>query len=183
MATLFFNSDKDYKVGAITFDLLLSEEHNFNSTVSQYNVENGSSITDHVQNDIITGTMSALITTFSLYDGEIITNKCQDVLDKLEELYLKKELVDVVTLLKVYKNVIVTGINIPKDNSLGEAFIVTINFQQVNIVKLSEFQIIAKIKLLDMKSAINKQNANQIDYGKTQTRPMSVENRLQIFVP
>ncbi len=57
-ASLFFKGLGIYGVedeeGAfISFDLVLSENHNFDSEVTTHPIEDGSEVSDHIQNELI----------------------------------------------------------------------------------------------------------------------------------
>lgn len=165
-ATLFFKSNREYKIGSITMDLILNETHNFTGTVTRFNVEDGSPISDHIQNDPKNGGFSGLISNFTLTEDNITTNRAQDAFDKLEELHDKKELVDVVTVLKVYENVFISNINMNKDEDTGEALFFDVSFTSVDIVQLEEVEVTASVKLKDTKTTDNKQSSKKQNKGK-----------------
>lgn len=165
--TLFFKSNRVYGVGGITFDLILSENHSFGSTVTQFKIEDGSNISDHLQKETRSGSITGLITNFSITDGLILSNKAQDVYEKLKELHNKQELVSIVSVMEVYNNVAVTSVTVPRDSATGEAIEVGLSFQEVQVVKLLEIQIEAAINLDDMGSDLNRQSSVKQDLGKT----------------
>ena len=166
-ATLFFKNNRIYGVGAITFDLILNESHNFSNTVTQYNIENGSNISDHIQNEPITGQVSGLITNFNINLVGFFVNNAQAAFEKLEELYKKQELVTIVTVLKVYQNVAITNITINRDKDTGEALFADFSFQEINIVSLQEIVITASVNIKDMTSNLNQQASPLLNAGKT----------------
>ena len=167
-ASLFFKNNRNYGIGNIDFDLILSESHNFNNTVTQFNIEDGSNISDHIRNELFNGTVTMLITNFSLLQDGIISNRAQDAYDALESLWRERDLVTIVTVLKVFDNVAITNISINRGTDSGEALEVDVSFQEINIVKLQELQITASIKLKNMNSTQNKQSANKLNKGKQQ---------------
>lgn len=166
-ATLFFKNNRTYGVGAINFDLIIDENHNFVNQVTRYKIEDGSDITDHIQNELQTGSCTGLITNFSLFENGILNNRAQDAFDRIERLWRTRELVDIVTVFKVYSQVAITNISIARDDSSGEELVASFGFQEVNIVSLEQLQIEASIKLNDLTSDQNKQSSPEIDVGKT----------------
>jgi len=164
--TLFFDQQRTYGVGALTFDLILAESHNFNSSVSEYNIENGSIISDHIQKELENGTLSGLISNFSLTSPGIVSNRAQDAFDLLEQIYNDQQLVTVYTVNKVYENVAIVSIGISRDDSTGEATIAEISFRKVNVVSLKEIVIQASVFISDMDTDLNKQSSPNIDMGK-----------------
>jgi len=164
--TLLFKGNRTYSAGAITFDLILSEGHSFTSSVTSYNIEDGSTISDHIENQTRTGTVAGLITNFSIYGGTPSLNKAQDAFNKIEQLYESNELVTVVTILKVYEDVAITSISTNRDSDTGEALIADFSFQTVTKVSLQEVELDAKIKLADMSTDQNKQSSQNVNAGK-----------------
>lgn len=164
-SSLFFRNNRDYKAGNISFDLILNESHNFNNTVTDYNVEDGSFVSDHIRNEKLEGSVTGLITNFSLFSSALISNRSQIVFEKLEQLWRDRELVDIVTVYKVYKNVAITSISISRTNDQGEAIEFEISFKEVNVVKLQSVDIEVDIKLKNMNTDINRQSANILNAG------------------
>lgn len=152
----------------ISFDLELAESHNFSNNITQYNVEDGSDISDHIQNDLETGFVSGFVTNFSIYDGEIFSNKAQEAFDALEDLWRNRTLVDIYTVYKVYTGVAITNIAINRDESTGESLICEISFQEFNKVKLQEIFAEVQINLKDTKTKQNRQSSPNKNNGKTQ---------------
>lgn len=164
--TLFFKANRNYKVGAITLDLLLSEEHMFSSEITQYNIEDGSAITDHIRRNLFQGALSGRVSNFSLTQEGITTNRAQDAYDALKQIWLDEQLVDIVTIYGVFNNVGISSISTPRFSGTGEAINFDITFQEVNIVKLQEIVVVANVKFLDMKSTNNKQASPKLEAGK-----------------
>jgi hypothetical protein len=165
-ASLFYKN-RDYGVGNITFDLILAENHNLRNIVTQYKIEDGSDISDHILNDVRDGVVSGLITNFSIEDSGFLINKAQTAFNTLEQLWKDRKLVDIYTVYKVYKNVAITNISIAKDSNTGEALIADFSFQEITKVSLQTINILANISLEDMSSDINRQSAVNFNAGKT----------------
>lgn len=166
--SILFYKNREYKVGAITFDLILSEGHTFNNNVTRYNVEDGADISDHIQNDLETGTVSGLITNFSIFDGIVFQNKAQLAYDELRTLWKDRSLVDIYTVLQVYEQVAILNIAVNRDESSGESLIADFSFQEFNKVKLTETAVGVTINLKNMKTNQNRQSSQNKNQGKTQ---------------
>jgi len=173
--SFLFYQNREYGVannktgyGILTFDLELSENHNFSNIVTQYNVEDGSEISDHIQNNLEIGSVTGFITNFSIYDDAIIENKSQVAFDTLRDLWKSKELVDIYTVCRVYEGVAITNITISKGSDSGESLTCDFSFQEFNKVKLQEIEIEVQINLQNMKTSQNQQSAPNINTGKTQ---------------
>jgi hypothetical protein len=167
--SLFFRGNRQYGVGNIKFDLELEESHNFTSRVSVHNVEDGSVISDHIQNDLENGTLTGLVSNYSLNTYTLSSNRAQDVFDAFVALWEERTLVEIVTVLKVYTDVAVTSIPISKDSEDGESVTVQVSFQKVKVVKLQEVQLDLSIKVADLASNQNRQVAGKQDAGRNVT--------------
>ncbi len=166
--TLFFKNNRQYKAGSVVFDLLLSESHDFSSEITQYNIEDGSIISDHLRRLLFQGSLTAKVTNHSLQQGELITNRAQDAYDKLKQLWLDEELVDINVIYDVFKDVAITNISTARSSGAGEAIEFSISFQETNIVQLQEIVIVANVKLANMDSANNRQASPKLEVGKQQ---------------
>lgn len=165
--SLFFRRNRQYSFGNIVLDLITDETHNFNNAVTQYNVEDGSVISDHIRNELFTGSITGIITNFSLYTGELVSNRAQDAFDALEQLWRDRELITVNTVLKIYNNVAITGLSVNKSVDSGEMIAINISFIEFNVVNLQEIELVASVKLKDLKSKQNRQTSPKTQVGKT----------------
>lgn len=155
-------------IGIINFDLELTEGHSMTNSVTRYNVEDGADVSDHIQNELEAGTISGFVSNFSIFDGEVFENKAQLAYDALRDLWKKKQLVDIYTVLRVYEGVAITSISINRDASSGESLICDISFQEFNKVVLSEVTIGTIVNLKDMTTTQNKQSSVVKNVGKQQ---------------
>jgi hypothetical protein len=163
---LYSQNAREFGVGSITFDLILSETHTFNNKISDYNVEDGSIISDHIQNELEQGSLSGLFTNFSIFRSTA-GNTSQEAFNSLYELWKKRELVTIGTVLKLYENMAITSISMGKSADDGESIVANISFRQVNVVKLQSVEITAAIKIEDLKTDKNKQIAPKNNKGNT----------------
>jgi len=165
--SLFFRNNRTYSIGNIVLDLITNETHNFNNTVTQYTVEDGSVISDHIENQIFNGTISGIITNFSLFQDGLSINRAQDAFNQLKQLWRDKNLVTINTVLDVYDNVAITSIGINKGVGSGEEIAIDISFVQVNVAKLQEIEIVATVSLPNMDTSQNRQSSPNTNVGKT----------------
>jgi hypothetical protein len=168
-ASLFFQNNRTYKVGNIEFDLILGETHNFSNTITSFNIEDGSVVSDHIQNDLENGSLTGLVSNFSINRGELVVNHAQQTFDKLRELWKNKQLVTIATIYRVYEDVAISSITFSRDEDTGEAISAEISFQQLEIVKLQSVTIEANIKLNDMTNDLNRQSSPNVNGGKNTT--------------
>ena len=146
------------RVGALVFDAVVSESHEFSMAVTQFPVEEGAPITDHVRTEPAKITIEAIITNHPIkpeklsqfvYDvasgkESILVETASDRVSGAFKMLLDMigesdnyeaapkliEPVDVVTTLKLYKNMVITSISISKD-SPDEALRFTMSLQKI----------------------------------------------------
>lgn len=167
LARLFFRGNRRYRVGSITLDLILNESHELPNIVTPHNVEDGSQITDNIKNELQNGSLTGLITNFTLRIFGILTNRAQNAFEEMERLWRSRELVTIVTVMKVYSNVAITNVNVARSDVTGEAIALNVSFQEVKKVKLKTVLIDTSVNVKDMSTAQNQQAATPFDAGRT----------------
>lgn len=166
-ATLFYDSKRNFGVDTITFDLLLNESHELPVEVTSHRIEQGSEISDHIELPFFSGSVTGFVSNFSLSSAGSVSNRAQAAFQALEKLRLERRLVTIVTGLKVYTDVAITGISTNREAGTGEALSFRITFQQVRKVRLRTVRIEASINITDMDSDLNRQAAANADQGRT----------------
>ncbi|NJR73233.1 MAG: hypothetical protein HC773_05175 [Scytonema sp. CRU_2_7] len=168
MATSILFGRVGGKIGALQLDATLSEDHAYQNEVSQFPVENGDTIVDNIRKLPEQITINGLVTnspvnvTFTditnIVDG--VSNKqesrtierddtptrvetAQNILLRISGRVIhgnqvQPEIVDIVTGLRVYKNMAMTSLKINRTGATGQALNFTADFLQVKsvIVKL-----------------------------------------------
>jgi hypothetical protein len=130
LSLLFGKKYEKTSVGGIFLDATLNENHQYNSRVTNYPVEDGRIISDHVINEpetvqitgIVTDTPISLLTSF---------NRSVDAFNRLVRLHTNRELVTVVTGIKVYTNMVMTSLQVPKNVQTGQSLTFIIDLQKV----------------------------------------------------
>lgn len=146
------------KVGALVFDAILSEGHEFSMSVTQFPVEEGAPITDHVRQEPAKITLEAIITNTPI-KAEKLSQFVYDVASGRENILVEEsatrvsgafnmllamvgenenydapprviEPVDVVTTLRVYRGMVITSLSIMKDTP-EEALRFTMTLQKI----------------------------------------------------
>lgn len=169
--TLFFRENRIYGMDFIVFDLLLTEQHNFDAAITDHPIEDGSEISDHIQNSLEYGNLTALITNFSISRSGILTNEAQDVFDSLVELWEAKTIMDIWTVMKVYEDVAISSMPIARDADTGEAIIIQVSFKKVKFVTLQEISLELSVKVNNLNTKRNRQIAARHRAGATVAGP------------
>ena len=165
--SLFFKENKKYGVGLLEFDLLLAEDHNFNNIITEHPVEDGSIIADHIQNELENGTLTGLVSNFSLKTGFLFSNRAQDAFDLLVDLWQRKELVTINTIHRTYTDVGIVSLPVSRDAASAESIIIQCVFKKVKVVKLQSVSLEAEISLLGLASGTQKQVSPSVNIGRT----------------
>lgn len=152
MIGLFFGGEK-FKTtfgndfGNIDLDANLQETHDWSNDVTQNPVENGSDITDHVieNPDRITirgfisdsplrGIVGNTVAIINALSGEQSGQRTKETFDLLEKLSKLKLPVIVTTKYKIYTDMIMTNVSIPRDRSTGEGLEFVAEFISIRTV-------------------------------------------------
>lgn len=149
--SLFFRTKKDFSIGVIVLDALLSETHDRSASITDNPIEDGAVVADHITNDPITVSIEGFVTNTptSLFRNlNALINpldRVQDIFDSLELFYEFKSILQVVTNLKVYEDMAIESLSIPKDSASGDAFTFTIDFKKITKVSKETVKIPASV--------------------------------------
>ena len=149
---------------SVDLDVTLDEAHEWLSDVVTNPVEIGSPITDHIQQQpdklTITGFISDSPITDSIAsqlstigDSEFGT-RAQTAFDLLRALMASKKLVTVYTRYRIYTDMALASINIPRSAGLGEAIQFTAQFTHVRMVET---------KTIDVPSGVSRNKEAKAD--------------------
>lgn len=127
------------KIGGIVIDGYLEETHIRKSKVTRYPIEQGSDITDHIKNDpdgvIINGVVTNTPLLTSVILGVPLGDRVTEVLQALERIRSEKQLVSVVTSLKVYNNMAIEDFAPVKNTTTGQSMEFSITL--TNVIKVT----------------------------------------------
>ena len=117
-------------VQGIFLDVTVSEDHHYVSRVTQFPIENGRIITDHVINEPETLSLTGIVSDSPL---AILSsfNRSTDAFNRLIRIHELKERITVVTGIKVYENMIMTSLNVPRNVETGQSLSFVMEFQKV----------------------------------------------------
>ena len=165
---------------SLDLDVTQDEAHEWSNDVTQFPVEIGSPITDHIQPQPDKVSMSGIISNSAI--GEVALNKInngddlvQNAFDLLRKLMDDRILVTVYTRYKVYTDMALKSCNIPRDAGIGDSIKFKLEFVNVRMVNTQTVDVPAGIsKKLDKKSgdSVKKKTEPQAVGGKKDTRPV-----------
>lgn len=170
-------------IQAIRLDLSESESHRFESRVTQLPVEDGSSMTDHIQNAPDSVTLQGFVTNSPIQElVESGPRNGETAFEALERIHRTREPVRVFTTLKEYKDMALVSLDVPKGPDTGDALRFSATFQNIRKVSSQVVQVedLRKdsIKTVDLASKDDNKGSQNTTQPKQQT--MSLLRRLAV---
>lgn len=160
-ASLFFR-DENFGLDDISFDLLIDESHSIEFDVADHAVENGATISDHVQERLRKVSVTGLFTnhpigekrsgyvneddsvnreadSVSINGQPMKDNRSRDFkLDQLKKLVRERKPVRLVTSLEVYEKMVVEELSYDRGPDDGESIKFTVKLREVRTAELKK---------------------------------------------
>lgn len=177
------------QIGSLILDCVLSESHKSEVEVTSHNVEEGADITDHARPKPREVTLTGIVsetpinivqqrriveskgqrfeTVTSTASPRGSTQYVEAALAKLENLYAKPQLVDLITSIRKYSNMMLTSLSIPRDPKTGDALNFTAVFREVRF---------ATLRLVEAQTKVVKTANKKVKLGK-QVGPPAPEDK------
>lgn len=130
LSLLFGKKYARTSVSNIVLDAVISEEHSYNSRVTNYPIETGLIISDHIINEPDTLQITGVISDTPLSFLAPFNNSI-NAFNSLVEIHNRKERITVVTGIKVYTNMIITSLQVPRNVQSGQSLTFVIDLQKV----------------------------------------------------
>ena len=127
-----------HSIGGIELDATLSAEHSRSAQVTQYPVERGAPVADHIQADPDSLRLEGLITNARIGlagDEQSQVDFAGDAFDLLEEIHRAGEPVTIVSDLLIYPLMAITALNYPRDTQTRDALRFTLTATQVRLAE------------------------------------------------
>lgn len=107
-------------IGAVTLDALLSEKESLTATATDYAVEDGANVSDHIKLDADILTISGVVTSSatSLFAAAGVS-KLIETTELLRELRNARQPISIVTGVRVYNGYYITGLETSREASEG----------------------------------------------------------------
>lgn len=184
---------------SIEMDVLIDESHEWTSDVTTSEVEEGSPIADHIRlmpdkltitgmvgNTNLQGSFLDAIVgqVVGLLDGSGKVDRMKTTFDLLRAMHEARVPVTIYTKWKTYENMALTGLNIPRNASIGKAIQFTMNFMEIRVVSTQSVDVPDGIsKKKDAKAGKKTQNkgAAQKDAGKVQSKTVPTEKSTSVL--
>lgn len=138
------------KIDGYEIDAALKEEHAREAIVTEYPIEEGSDVTDHVLpkpkryslDGVVSDTPMGGMREIRANQGAFVEGETtfgvkpsDDALAKLEEIFENRKAVTIETELKTYENMFMESLSVPRDKETGEALRFSAKFKQGKFIK------------------------------------------------
>lgn len=198
-ASLFFRKTETMGIAGLPFDLFISEKHALVFKIGEHPLQNGATVTDHVQRELQEVTVEGMFTNHPLsgktskekvtFDRDYATQDVQSsvantALQKLESLRAlakKKEPVRLVCSLDIYPKMVITGIEYERDKGSGDAIRFSVTLREVNIVSLKASVSDYVWKPDDMSTVENRIAASKAKAGKRSAEELAVSQMKELM--
>lgn len=132
LSILYGKKYRQGSVGSIELDVTLREDHKYNSRVTTYPIEEGSTLSDHIINEPDIVVLEGIVTDTPLGFLSLF-NRSVDTFNRLIQIHERREIVTLVTGLKVYPNMTITNLEVPREVRTGQSLRFIIELQEVII--------------------------------------------------
>src|SRR6188768_4318683 len=119
-------------VASVVLDAVLSEEHVYNSRVTNYPIEDGRIISDHIINEPDTLQLTGVVSDTPL-SFLAPFNRSINAFNTLVEIHNRRERITVVTGIKVYTDMVITSLQVPRNVQSGQSLTFVIDLQKIFI--------------------------------------------------
>ncbi|KGQ61411.1 phage baseplate protein [Gallibacterium anatis] len=124
-------------IGVLELDALLTETTSLSSQITEYPVEDGTVISDHITQESERLSLSGVITgAGTLFNVGLGKYKLISAKETLRELHANRELITIVTGLDVYEDFAIESLEIERNSDDGERLNITAEFRKINKVTL-----------------------------------------------
>lgn len=166
---------------SIDLDVSMEEVHEWTNDVTSNPVERGSDITDHIRSMPDKLTISGMISNSGISEdaiqaASIESDRVLSAFDLIHKIKEERKLVSVYTKYKIYENMAIQSISMPRSSGIGDSISFTMQFINVRIVNTKTADVPAGIsRKLDKKeggakSATAKKTEDQKKSGATATK-------------
>jgi len=118
------------QIDTIELDVTMRENHNYSSRVTNYPIEDGSTLSDHIINEPTTLNLEGIVTDSPLAIFPTF-NRSVKAFNQLVDLHRKRVVIKVVSGIKVYEKMVITSLDVPREVLTGQSLRFNIQLQEV----------------------------------------------------
>jgi len=142
-------SMSDFGIVSVVVDAMVTENHSYTAQMTEYPIEDGSEISDHVVQKPDSLTINGVISNSPIYIGPgfLSFNRVMDGYTSLWAMKTAGLPVDIVTGIKIYQKMIIESFVIDRNAQNGQALEFTMQCREAKIVKSQSGSIGVKIAM------------------------------------
>lgn len=165
-------------IGSIQLDASVSEIHSSQADITEFPVEDGSNITDHINKkpDVvqIEGIVSNTpIKSFTDFFGAapikslsnslngISNDLAKTAYEQLLEIVEGNELITIITSLRTYENMAIESFSVNRDSSRSDSLHFTAVAREITLVQTAESSLLASVTPQELRGQPNKKTGNK----------------------
>lgn len=136
------NPGRRVSIGSITLDATILESHEYSAEVTNHPIETGGFVTDHIyENPRIVSIEGHITDSPVVFFTDLggISKRSVEAHDQLVALYQSRNIVSVVTGLKIYSDMVIENLTFPKNQQTGRKLEFRAQFKEI---KTAQSQII-----------------------------------------
>ena len=145
MARFFFENPVQRTLGQIEFDVVVEEQFTQDSDAPAYPLEDGSTITDHIQLRPRVVRVTGLVTNAPIVEDEVGGNRALDAYELLQELRNAREPIEYTSSVEVFDDMVITQLSVPRDRRNYEVLRFTAELRETETVASSSVEIPADV--------------------------------------
>lgn len=130
LSLLFGKKYDQSNIGGVVLDATLTEDHEYNARVTNYPVEDGRIISDHIINEPETVQITGIVTDTPLSFLSSF-NRSINAFNRLIQIHRNKERITVVTGIRVYTDMVMTSLQVPRNVQTGQSLNFVIELQKI----------------------------------------------------
>lgn len=191
----------DSKLTYMPFNLFISEKHSLKFRVSEHPLQDGSTISDHVHQEMQECTVEGMFTNHPLRKLEevnevkfkdeyatsdvkpTVSNTALANFEKLKLLAKQRKPVRLVCSLEIYPKMVITGIDYERDSKSGSSIRFTMTLRELKTVSLKATTGTYNFQPEELKTANDKMIASEKKVGKRTAEEATANKMKEIINP
>ena len=191
----------DSKLTYMPFNLFISEKHSLKFRVSDHPLQDGSTISDHVHQEMQECTVEGMFTNHPLRKLEevnevkfkdeyatsdvkpTVSNTALANFEKLKLLAKQRKPVRLVCSLEIYPKMVITGIDYERDSKSGSSIRFTMTLRELKTVSLKATTGTYNFQPEELKTANDKMIASEKKVGKRTAEEATADKMKEIINP
>jgi len=148
----------------VLIDVVVTEQHASDVTITDHPVEKGVDITDHFQPKPRALRLDCVVTDTPLDAGSVATpGRSRDAYAAVERLQAEGKLITVTTLLRQYENLLVEHLGAPIDASTGDGLKFSLTLREIRTVESKTVPVRVSVARAAKKANTGKKHAPKAD--------------------